>query len=356
MQQHVPEVEVLLPQRSVCGSLAVLQLERLRALGGAWPFMLRQRGQHRVTGHQPRDEEVEGDGGDRGQQVEAEAPEEDLMSVPSCRLRACAASCSAARALVRARGSAMSGDAARGPCSGPPRTSRGRPRVVGSTQRVWSTGAPRTGRAACGQPSRPSRAAAGGRWSAGGRCGRPAGCRRSRRRRRRRAPCTPALPQRPHRAGRGQVVVGEHRVEARRPPSTSAATAARPPSKVKSPSTTWLGRDREAGLGVAPGRSPRAAPRCSRTARRPGRRPAAGGPVEQVPRRVLGPRAVGRRDRREQRLVPAVVDHHDRQAAGVQARRCSRGCPRARSPAARRRSAPTPGWRTGASTPRRGCR
>ena len=110
--------------------------------------------------------------------------------------------------------------------------------VVGSTcgaigQRTCRRSAP----AASVPPPRPSRASAGAPWSAADRCARPTGCRRSRPRATSCGTRRPASRQRLQRAGRGQVVVGEHGVEldARRP--AACLTAARPPSKVKSPST-----------------------------------------------------------------------------------------------------------------------
>ena len=57
---------------SVARALAVLRSQSRERLRRRVALQLGQRGEHRVAGHHARDEEVEGDGSDGREQVEAD--------------------------------------------------------------------------------------------------------------------------------------------------------------------------------------------------------------------------------------------------------------------------------------------
>lgn len=77
-----PVVGVLLPQRLLLVE-AEEGLERVDGLGVELPLVAAEEGLYRVAGHEPGDEEVDGDRGPRGDGIEREALEEVLHRVAS---------------------------------------------------------------------------------------------------------------------------------------------------------------------------------------------------------------------------------------------------------------------------------
>src|SRR4029077_20806749 len=72
--QDVVQVVEVLAEEALAGPHPELGLERLDRAGGDLPLEPGQDGLHRVSWHQPRDEEVHGDRCQGGDQVEDEPP------------------------------------------------------------------------------------------------------------------------------------------------------------------------------------------------------------------------------------------------------------------------------------------